>query len=134
MRLSDRRVPCVLCKPGDGETPKGTAARPWFERFVPAIRGAWTILSPLIRRRRSGDLWIGLAAEAIEADDAFGGLAGGLLAYRLDARAQIATLGFNYALSRKLSADLQGQYITTRADARNEYERTVAVVSLLARF
>jgi hypothetical protein len=79
-------------------------------------------------------LWIGLAAEAIEADDAFGGLAGGLLAYRLDARAQIATLGFNYALSRKLSADLQGQYITTRADARNEYERTVAVVSLLARF
>jgi hypothetical protein len=79
-------------------------------------------------------LWIGLAAEAIEADDAFGGLAGGLLAYRLDAKAQIATLGFNYALSRKLSADLQGQYITTRADARNEYERMAAVLSLLARF
>jgi hypothetical protein len=79
-------------------------------------------------------LWIGLAAEAIEADDAFGGLAGGLRAYRLDANAQIATLGFNYALGRKLSADLQGQYISTRADARNHYERMVGVVSLLARF
>jgi hypothetical protein len=79
-------------------------------------------------------LWIGLAAEAIEADDAFGGLAGGLRAYRLDATAHIGTLGFNYAFTRKLSADVQGQYITTRADARNEYRRMVGVVSLLARF
>ena len=79
-------------------------------------------------------LWIGVAAEAIEADDAFGGIAGGLRAYRLDAQASIVTLGFNYAFTRKLSADLQGQYISTRADARNEYERTVGVVSLLARF
>lgn len=79
-------------------------------------------------------LWIGLAAEAIEADDAFGGIAGGLRAYRLDATAQISTLGFNYALSRKMSLDFQGQYIGTRADARNDYERMVGVASLLARF
>ncbi len=79
-------------------------------------------------------VWIVNAAEAIEADDAFGGLAGGLRAYRLDAQAGIVTLGYNYAFSRKLSADLQGQFISTRADARNEYERTVGVVSLLARF
>jgi len=80
-------------------------------------------------------LWIGLAARGVvEPDDAFGGIAGGLRAYRLDATAQIATLGYNYALTRKLSADLQGQYITTTADYGNEYERTVAVISLLARF
>ncbi|HEX4883928.1 MAG TPA: hypothetical protein VFX05_07300, partial [Casimicrobiaceae bacterium] len=78
--------------------------------------------------------WIVEAAEAIEADDAFGGLAGGLLAYRLDAKAQVTTLGFNYAFSRKLSADVQGQYISTRATGRIDYERMVGVVSLLARF
>jgi hypothetical protein len=79
-------------------------------------------------------LWIGLAADAIEPDDAFGGLAGGLRAYRLDAQAQVATLSFNYALSRKLSADLQAQYINTRATSRIDYERMVGVLSLLARF
>jgi large repetitive protein len=82
----------------------------------------------------AASFWIVEAADAIEADDAFGGLAGGLLAYRLDARAQITTLGFNYAFSRKLSADVQGQYISTRATARIDYERMVGVVSLLARF
>jgi hypothetical protein len=82
----------------------------------------------------SQSFWIVEAAEAIEADDAFGGLDGGLFAYRLDAKAQIATLGFNYAFSRKLSADVQGQYINTRATSRIDYERVVGVVSLLARF
>ena len=82
----------------------------------------------------AASFWIVEAAEAIEADDAFGGLAGGLLAYRLDARAQITTLGFNYAFGRKLSADVQGQYISTRATSRIDYERMVGVVSLLARF
>jgi hypothetical protein len=79
-------------------------------------------------------LSIGLAAEAIEADDAFGGLAGGLRAYRLDATSHIGTLGYNFALSRKLSADVQAQYVTTSADLGNEYQRLIAAVSLLARF
>jgi len=79
-------------------------------------------------------LAIGLAAEAIEADDAFGGLAGGLRAYRLDATAQIITLGWNQALSRKLSVDLQGQFVNTSADFGIEYEKMVGVLSLLARF
>jgi hypothetical protein len=79
-------------------------------------------------------LWIGVAAEAIEADDAFGGLAGGLKAYRLDATAQIFTLGYNYAITRKLSVDAQGLYVTTSADFGIEYQKTVGVISLLARF
>lgn len=79
-------------------------------------------------------LKIGLAAEEIEPDDAFGGLAADQRAYRLDADAHIGTLGFNYALSPKLSADLQGQYVDTRADYGNEYQRALAVLSLLARF
>jgi hypothetical protein len=82
----------------------------------------------------TSSLWIVVAAEAIEADDAFGGIAGGLNAYRLDAKAQVATLGLNYAFSRNLSADLQGQYINTRATSRIDYERMVGVLSLLARF
>jgi len=78
-------------------------------------------------------LAIGLAADAIEADDAFGGLAGGLRAYRLDATAHILTLGYNQALSRQLSVDAQVQYVTTSADFGIEYEKMVAVLSLLAR-
>jgi len=79
-------------------------------------------------------LKIGLAAEEIEPDDAFGGLAANQRAYRLDAEAHVGTLGLNYALSSKLSADLQGQYVDTRADYGNEYQRVLAVLSLLARF
>ncbi len=79
-------------------------------------------------------LAIGLAAEAIEPDDAFGGLAGGLRAYRLDATAQIFTLGYNYAITRKLSVDAQGLYITTGADFGIEYQKMVGAISLLARF
>jgi hypothetical protein len=79
-------------------------------------------------------LWIGLAAEAIEPDDAFGGLAGGLMAYRLDATAQIFTLGYNFALTRKLSVDAQGLYVTTDADFGIEYEKMISAISLLARF
>ena len=77
---------------------------------------------------------IGLAAKAIEADDAFGGFSTDALAYRLGAHAHIGTLGVNYALSSHLSADLQGTYVDTRADYRNHYEREITVLSLLARF
>lgn len=79
-------------------------------------------------------LRIGRAAEAIEPDDAFGGLAANERAYRLDARSQVVTLGVNQALASGLSLDLQGQYIDTRADFGNAYQRMIAVVSLLARF
>ncbi|HUR41840.1 MAG TPA: tandem-95 repeat protein [Verrucomicrobiae bacterium] len=81
-----------------------------------------------------GTLNIGRAAEVIEADDAFGGFATGMRAYRLDAASNIGTLGFNYALSRNLSVDAQAQQIDTQADFDNEYQRTVGVVSLLVRF
>lgn len=74
------------------------------------------------------------AAEVIEADDAFGGFATGQNAYRLDADAHVGTLGYNHAFSSRLSADLQGQYIDTRADYGNQYQRALAVLSLLARF
>jgi hypothetical protein len=75
-----------------------------------------------------------LAAEVIEPDDAFGGLAGGQNAYRFDADAHIATLGVNRPLTPMLSVDAQAQYIDTRAGFDNEYRRWIGIVSVLARF
>jgi hypothetical protein len=71
------------------------------------------------------------ASEARAPDDVFGGTA---VAYRLDASSWVHTLGFNYGLSRSLSLDLQAQAIDTNAAGRNEYERWIAIGSLLGRF
>jgi len=74
------------------------------------------------------------AAEVIEPDDAFGGFATGQFAYRLDADSHIGTAGFNLALSRRVSLDLQGQHVRTGADWDNSYRRWISSASLLARF
>ncbi len=106
--------------------------------WVPAPRstvyGGYQYYVGGVTSTAASSLAIVQAAEAIEPDDAFGGLAGGLNAYRLDATAQIVTLGYNYALTRKLSVDAQGLYVTTGADFGIEYQKTVGVISLLARF
>lgn len=74
------------------------------------------------------------AARVIEPDDAFGGLAANVFAYRLDADTQMLTAGFNYRLTHKLSLDGQLQSISVDADQGNEYWRMVGIFGLLMRF
>lgn len=73
-------------------------------------------------------------AEVIELDDAYGGFAAGVLAYRLEADTQIATLGVNRSFSPSLSVDLQLQSARSNAGADIQYDRLVGFASLLKRF
>ncbi|MBC8211912.1 MAG: hypothetical protein H8E21_12690 [Gammaproteobacteria bacterium] len=76
------------------------------------------------------------AADAIEPDDAFGGIAANQFAYRLDAVSQVVTLGYNAAISGNLSLDLSLRYINSEAtqDPFIYYDRTIVRASLVGRF
>jgi hypothetical protein len=74
------------------------------------------------------------AAKVIEADDAFGGATADEFAYRFKGHSQIGTLGFNYAISPRLSIDLQGTNNNTRAGWGNHYNHPSGMLSLLTRF
>lgn len=74
------------------------------------------------------------AARVIEPDDAFGGLAANVFAYRLDADTQTLTAGFNYRLTHRLALDGQLQSISVDAEQGNAYWRMVGIVGLLMRF
>lgn len=75
-------------------------------------------------------------AEAIEPDDAFGGVTTNQFAYRLDADSQLFTLGFNSALTRSISYDLSLRFIDSEAtqNASIYYDRTIIRAGLLGRF
>lgn len=74
------------------------------------------------------------AAEAIEADDAFGGLAANQFAYRIDAHTQVGSLGMNYRLARDYLLDLRLQSINVDAEFGIRYRRWIGTVGLLVRF
>ena len=76
------------------------------------------------------------AADAIEPDDAFGGVALNQFAYRLDADSQVMTLGYNAGLSGKLSLDLSLRIIDSVATADDSiyYDRMILRASLVGRF
>jgi hypothetical protein len=74
------------------------------------------------------------AAEAVEADDAFGGVARNQFAYRFDATTRIAALGLNYRITRDLAFDAQLQAVSVDADFGNEYERLIGIAGLLLKF
>lgn len=77
---------------------------------------------------------IARAAEVIEPDDAFGGIAANQFAYRIDARTRIATAGVNWHFARDWAVDAQFQSISVDGDFGNQYDRLIGVVGLLARF
>jgi hypothetical protein len=77
---------------------------------------------------------IAQAAEAIEPDDAFGGIEAGQFAYRIDARTRIATLGANWRLTRDWALDAQLQSVSVDGDFGNQYDRLIGTVALLVRF
>jgi|GEM_PF-929490 len=76
------------------------------------------------------------AAEIIEPDDAYGGVAFDQFAYRLDATTQLVTLGYNHALRRGLTFDLSVRYVTSEADNEPNihYDRTIVRGGFIGRF
>ena len=76
------------------------------------------------------------AADAIEPDDAFGGIEANQFAYRIDADTVVLTVGYNRILTRDLSFDLSARYIESEAsyDDSISYDRTIFRASLLGRF
>ena len=78
--------------------------------------------------------WLAIVnvADAINADDAFGG---GLFAYRLDARTHVVTLGSNFRVNEKNSFDLSVRWVDSTAKAADiTYERWVVGLAYLTRF
>lgn len=76
------------------------------------------------------------AADAIEPDDAFGGVVTNQFAYRLDAETLLITLGFNKIMTPDLSLDFSARFVDTeaKADTAIGYDRTILRASLLGRF
>lgn len=77
---------------------------------------------------------IARAAEEIEPDDAFGGIANNQFAYRIDARTRIATAGLNWRFAPDWAVDAQVQSISVDGDFGNQYDRLIGVIGLLVRF
>ena len=74
------------------------------------------------------------AADAIEPDDAFGGIETNQFAYRLDADTQVLTVGYNRILNRDISIDFSARFVDTEASGGIGYDRTIVRASLLGRF
>ncbi len=75
-------------------------------------------------------------SDAIEPDDAFGGIDANQFAYRIDANTVVLTLGYNRIITRDLSVDISARLVDSEAkdDDSIGYERTIVRASLLGRF
>ena len=75
-------------------------------------------------------------SDAIEPDDAFGGVDANQFAYRIDSNTAVVTLGYNRILTPRMSLDLSARYVESEAkdDDNIYYERTILRASLLGRF
>jgi len=76
------------------------------------------------------------AADAIEPDDAFGGVDANQFAYRIDSETLVFTLGYNRILTPDVSVDFSARYVESEAkdDSSLTYYRTIWRASLLGRF
>ena len=75
-------------------------------------------------------------SDAIEPDDAFGGIDANQFAYRIDSDTAVITVGYNRIMTQDLSLDFSVRYVESEAkdDADVYYERTIFRASLLGRF
>ena len=73
-------------------------------------------------------------SDAIEPDDAFGGVAFNQFAYRLEADTDVITLGYNRIMTRSISIDISYRFVDTQAVGDIYYERQILRASLLGRF
>lgn len=69
-------------------------------------------------------------ASACDPDDALDGQ----FAYRVDAKTQLGTLGFNVPLSPRLALDAQLRHADSESDGGDGYDRFQGIVSALTRF
>jgi hypothetical protein len=74
------------------------------------------------------------AAEAINADDAFGGAAANRFAYRLDAQTNVVTLGTNISFGEQHSLDVSARWADSKATGGISYERRLFSAAYLIRF
>jgi FimV-like protein len=74
------------------------------------------------------------ASDAIEPDDAFGGITTNQFIYRLDSDTQVITLGYNHIITAKTSLDFSYRYVKTVSEGNIEYDRSIFRASLLGRF
>jgi hypothetical protein len=75
-------------------------------------------------------------SDAIEPDDAFGGVDANQFAYRIDSNTAVITLGYNRIMTRDLSLDVSARFVESVAknDEDIYYDRTIFRASLLGRF
>lgn len=73
-------------------------------------------------------------AEAIEPDNAFGGIANNKAVYRLDAETQILRLGMNIGLNSKSAIDISVDRLNSDAAGPIEYNLTTVAASFFYRF
>ena len=75
-------------------------------------------------------------SDAIEPDDAFGGVDANQFAYRIDSDTAVITVGYNRIMTRDISLDFSVRFVDSEArdDADIYYERTIYRLSLLGRF
>lgn len=64
---------------------------------------------------------IGGIADAIEPDDAFGGIASNQFAYRIDALSHLLTLGLNRQINHSSSIDFSIRYLNSTADKDSSF-------------
>ena len=65
---------------------------------------------------------IGGIADAIEPDDAFGGIASNQFAYRIDALSHLLTLGINRQINHSSSIDFSVRYLNSTADKDSSFK------------
>ncbi len=73
-------------------------------------------------------------ADAIEPDNAFGGIANNKLAYRLDAKTTIWRFGANYGIDARNAIDMSVDVLESDAAGPNEYDRLSSAATFLHRF
>lgn len=73
-------------------------------------------------------------ADAIEPDNAFGGIANGKFAYRLDAETQILRLGMNVGLNQSASFDISADILESEAVGDIEYDLLSVTAGFLLHF
>jgi hypothetical protein len=98
------------------------------------LYGTYTFITGDFVSSGTPDIYIINAADAIEPDDAFGGVATNQFAYRLDGNTNVITLGYNRIMSRKISLDFSYRYVDSEAKGGITYDRTIVRFSLLGRF
>lgn len=75
-------------------------------------------------------------SDAIEPDDAFGGVDANQFAYRIDSNTAVITVGYNKIMTRDISLDFSVRYVESEAKDDDDiyYDRTIFRASLLGRF